>query len=527
MKSFLKQHISILSIILVALLFKIPASAQNNMFEGAQEGGLYTSVSTAFDNLNKGWLQEANRLAAEDEQATTWGNYEIVKGRGFYKKKDYEPQMYCLYNKSTGEYIIPPATKQDQNLYEKNRVPEGRYWPERMFFLGSGKGSMAGAPKELDGCIWMEYKIFIIPDSIYKDGKKVPNKKGESRFSNRAGLFRLEGSELKEIFSFAPYYSFYTRSAYGAGGKWTLVSDKKKPHIYSYDLFVEAVQAVAQTNYFIRKKTYIKANNHPLGEESLFVRYTKDQLYDWNGNPVGEEADQIFAVGGQIYFKNGKRTKILNSDLKEIYQDYTSLNPVTISGLIDGFIAEKDEKWGLLDNDGNTLIPCIYPNYDAVATTVKTVFKKLSYTLWYNAEASKYKQKGEFEKTDHYNARMADPVLQKKYVEEMMQGSEETYLKKIRSEITLVIAGKYNADEECFTIVPVCKENGAPVLWRKFKLNVPIAEAPAFKEQFDSIKDSAVDGAKLTIKQDIAAIESIRFTTKEGKSYSAILGDTK
>lgn len=526
MKSFVRPYISITLILLFSMLFNSQATGQNNMFKGAQEGGLYSSVSKAFDNLNKGWLQEANKLAKEDEQSTTWGNYEIVKGRGFYKRKDYESQMFCLLDKSTGSYIIPPATKKEQDLYEKNQIAEGKYWPERMFFLGSGKGSMAGAPKELDGCIWMEYKIFIIPDSVYKDEKKVPNKKRESRFNNRAGLFRLEGSELKEVFSFSPYYSFYDHSVYGAGGKWTLVS-KKKPHVYSYDLFVEAVEAVPGTNYFIRKKTYIKANNHPLGEESLFVRYTKDQLYDWNGKPVCEEADQIFTEGGLIYIKSGKRTKILNSNLEEIYQDYTSLNPVTIGGLIDGFIAEKDEKWGLLDNDGNTLIPCIYSSYDGVAATVKNVFKKLSYTLWYNAEAAKYKQKGEFEKTDHYNARIADPALQKAYVEEMMQGSQETYLKKIRSEITLVILGKYNADDECFTIVPACKESGAPVLWRIFKLNVPIAEAPSFKEQFDSIKEAALAGAKLSVKQDIATIESICFTSKEGKKYSTILSDTK
>ena len=150
MKTLVKSHLSILLIFLVTTLLGVQTSAQSGMFEGAQESGIYTSLSKAFDDLNKGWLQEVKELAKEDAQSLSWGNYEIVKGKGFYKKKDYEPDMFCLYDKSTGKYIIPPATRKEQELYQKHQIPAGTYWPERMFFLGSGKGSMAGAPKEIE-----------------------------------------------------------------------------------------------------------------------------------------------------------------------------------------------------------------------------------------------------------------------------------------------------------------------------------------------------------------------------------------
>lgn len=489
------------SIAFLMLLIPISAAAQNS--------GVYNSVGKAFEELNKAWLNETKQFTNGDS-TLTWGNYEIVNGLSFYSVSTKKYGMPCLYDKSTGTYIIPPATKEDQKLAEKHRIEEGRLWPDRMFFLGSGKGSMAGAPKEFDGCIWMEYREFV-------RSKKEDNKTFATR---KAGLFRIVDGKLQEIFTFSPYYN-YTLSVYGAGGEWEVINNKK-PYISNIHAYIERVIAIPGSNYLARESSHVTVEHQKVGENNQYFQYTKAQLFDYSGKPVSDTVDRISYDNEFIYLIKDGKTKIINKDLteSEAFKDFASVYPVTISGFGGGAIVEQDGKWGLVADSGNVLIPCIFNNYDAVVTAVKTVFKDLSYTIWYNSEAAKFKEKGEFEKTEHFNARIADPALQAQYVEEMMSGSKETYLKRIRPNITLAMPWKYDADNECFIIVPVCKKTQGPALWHMFNLNVPIAEAPAFKEAFEQIKEAALENAQLTIKDDIATIESITFTTPDGKSYT-------
>ncbi|MBQ7451765.1 MAG: hypothetical protein IJV60_04340, partial [Prevotella sp.] len=122
-------------------------------------------------------------------------------------------------------------------------------------------------------------------------------------------------------------------------------------------------------------------------------------------------------------------------------------------------------------------------------------------------------KKGEYEKTDHFEARMKDAKLQEEYLREIMDDAPQRYLaEKTKGGVKLTI-GKYDADNEAFPI----SIGVAP--WNIFLLPVPIAEAEAFKASFDDIKEEAVKTAQLGIRYDAPSIEAITFTTSDGKNY--------
>ena len=77
--------------------------------------------------------------------------------------------------------------------------------------------------------------------------------------------------------------------------------------------------------------------------------------------------------------------------------------------------------------------------------------------------------------------------------------------------------GKYDSEKECFPIY------FKPASWNGFSLPIPIAEAQAFKEAFDQIKDAALKDATYGIRNDAIAIDEITFTLPSGKSYHARL----
>jgi peptidyl-dipeptidase Dcp len=79
-------------------------------------------------------------------------------------------------------------------------------------------------------------------------------------------------------------------------------------------------------------------------------------------------------------------------------------------------------------------------------------------------------KKGEFEKTEHFEARMKDAKMQEEYLREIMVDAPERYLEEKvweKGEMQLTI-GEYNADEECF---PIAVEI-AP--WNSIMLPVPM-----------------------------------------------------
>ena len=77
--------------------------------------------------------------------------------------------------------------------------------------------------------------------------------------------------------------------------------------------------------------------------------------------------------------------------------------------------------------------------------------------------------------------------------------------------------GRYDSEKECFPVY------FKPASWNSFSLPISIAEAQAFKEAFEQIKDDALKDASFCIRHDAIALDEITFTLPSGKTYHAKL----
>ena len=206
-----------------------------------------------------------------------------------------------------------------------------------------------------------------------------------------------------------------------------------------------------------------------------------------------------------------------NENLKKANQGLTKYDELTkiyhvnwkLEALLNG-------KYGLVDYEGRVMIPFIYNSREELKKVEGVKHNSISYTIWYKNEASKYiDKKGEFEKTDHFEARMKDAKMQEEYLREMMADAPQRYLAEMvpNKENLKLTLGEYDADKECFPI------SLAIAPWNIFMLPVPIAKAKEFKNEFDNIKTAAIKKAQLGIRYDAPSIEAITFTTSNGKSY--------
>ena len=131
-------------------------------------------------------------------------------------------------------------------------------------------------------------------------------------------------------------------------------------------------------------------------------------------------------------------------------------------------------------------------------------------------------KQGEFEKTDHFNARMKDKDLQEQYLREKMANAESRYIKELMNSygkrLSLVL-GKYNPDSEVFPI----QNTLCP--WNTLYLSVPIADAEAFKQAFDSIKSDALKTAQWGVRYDAPYLQKISFTLADGTAYGVEAGE--
>ena len=126
--------------LLLSILLCLPLMAQKQTKH-------YNNSSQAFNELMAPWKEMYDAYRAKDGGALSYGNYEIRTGHGL----DGEPAP-CLWDAAAGKWIVAPATSKDIAWYKKQmkkkyQIPEGtREW-DRMFFLDSQRGPMAGCPE--------------------------------------------------------------------------------------------------------------------------------------------------------------------------------------------------------------------------------------------------------------------------------------------------------------------------------------------------------------------------------------------
>lgn len=183
-----------------------------------------------------------------------------------------------------------------------------------------------------------------------------------------------------------------------------------------------------------------------------------------------------------------------------------------------GFLASKNGKWGVFTRKGEALLPM---NFEDEKTALANIpfLEYISYSYNYRQEAKRLSAtKEEFEKTADFEARKADPVLQKSYVEAQMKDFEQHFINIItKDERTKIALLDYDADKEAYRF----KVNNARTLWTVYELPVPIDAAPAFKEYMGTApQQELLKSAKWGIVDDCAQILNITFTLPDGRSFT-------
>lgn len=183
-----------------------------------------------------------------------------------------------------------------------------------------------------------------------------------------------------------------------------------------------------------------------------------------------------------------------------------------------GFLASKNGEWGVFNRRGETLLPMIFVDEKTVMTHIPYL-EFVSYSYNYKQEVKRISAtKGEYEKTAHFEARKADPALQKAYVESQMKDFEQRFIGTIINDKRTVIAFRdYDADKE---VLPFIVAN-ARTLWTTYELPVPIDAAPAFSEYMKTApQQELLQSAQWGIVDDCAQILQITFTLPDGRSYT-------
>ena len=192
-------------------------------------------------------------------------------------------------------------------------------------------------------------------------------------------------------------------------------------------------------------------------------------------------------------------------------------------------------KWGFIDKQGNEVIPCKYddanPFSEGLAWVELNGKKGYINTRgdWFDTEEdgqrcvaqqrssfsgfakpyveeriNAWQKKGEFEKTSDWQARVNESTRNRK-IAELAREAEQLYIKQYGWNMTYTL-GRYDADNEVYLIICNDKELLVPV---------PIAEAPAFKQNWESV----VKTPKYFIENDRLAVAEVAFTMPGGKTY--------
>lgn len=412
-----------------------------------------------------------------DEKFWNVGDYAVVKGDQKRKDLDRKCISYGIKNTKTGNYVINPfnskPNKGDCILFRGMKdVTAGNTF--RLYEPPAGDPT--GKPFVI--CYPSPYKW-----EIPSNGKGYWRFQGFNQdwyqINDQDQLERLEEVKLEEVYKSTGCY--YIKRVGKVGVYVLALSDN-----YTYDSNGLATGFVSQN---IRVDMII-----PVKYDSIIRK--------------GSFYHAIKADGFDLY--DAQNLKQANPGLKK-YDELTKIYHVNwkLEALLNG-------KYGLVDYEGRVMIPFIYNSREELKKVEGVKHNSISYSIWYKNEAAKYiDKKGEFEKTDHFEARMKDAKLQEEYLREVMADAPQRYFEEYvpnKDKLQLIL-GEYDADKECFPI----SLDIAP--WNIFMLPVPIAEAKDFKKEFNSITPDAIKTAQLGIRYDAPSIESITYTTSSGKVY--------
>ena len=198
-------------------------------------------------------------------------------------------------------------------------------------------------------------------------------------------------------------------------------------------------------------------------------------------------------------------------------EEYDGLSPYSFNASVSGsqrlpfaIIAGRGKGRALLNHKGRELLPYMEDaeKFDMLVMFYPqnsfSVFTWNRYKLW---------TKGEFESTAEFEARKKDPSRTEGYITSLLPAAEKAFTAAILGDDARLILSRYDADSESF-LFSVNK-----ILQDTYKIKVPRADAPLFKEEFNNISAAALATAKYFVQNDLLALRSIVFTTPEGKTF--------
>ena len=458
----------------------------------------------------------------EDRDTWEYGDY-VVALDGGYLPGTGGARAITIRNKKTGEYILGPIDQKTANLLEKNKFPAytmliaqcpdytskdswekvGQHNAGRIKFFDSSKQN---TPKELDGKL-------LINGRWYWPNPEA--KKGVTQFSQQLGLYEIVENQLKPVFKIDPSPNPFV------GERFELFGD--------FGLF---------RHWHKAESKWIDASTTPRKEINII--FMASDLYSLDGKLLRKDiihlmpsADGTFmwcldyATLGDSFrdYHENKRDfseynySAVDKDMNPVprFAGYDFLSPQREIAGQTPVIAGRDGQYGIIHDDGQVLIPLIYVDPVQVKQVLKT-YEEVAFSIWYQNKAEKLlNEKGEFEKQEHFEARSKDPQLQRAYLDEHMGAQTESmYILEMKKSVSITL-GRYDSEKECFPVY------FKPASWNGFSLPIPIAEAQAFKEAFDQIKDAALKDALYCIRHDAIALDEITFTLPSGKTYHAKL----
>ena len=218
------------------------------------------------------------------------------------------------------------------------------------------------------------------------------------------------------------------------------------------------------------------------------------------------------------HMPGGKWAMRESSGRQILPEEYDGLSPYSFSASVSGslrlpfaIIAGRGKGRALLNHKGSELLPYME---DADMFDMLVMFyprKSFSVFTW-----NRYKlwTKGEFESAAEFEARKKDASRTVGYVASLLPAAEKAFTTAIIGGDARLILSRYDADIECF-FFSVDK-----ILQDTYRIRVPRADAPLFKEEFENFAADALKTASYFIHNDMLALRSISFTTPEGKTFS-------
>ena len=445
---------------------------------------------------------------ADEKSCWEWGDYVIAADGAVAYTYSYKQVSISLKNKVTGKYVIPVIGKglakrlSDGNAREEGIIygitypTQGKeYWRGRgqIFFFDSSKRN---TPPEMDGL-------------LYLNGKKTYKyASGSMGWNPLCGLFKIEGDQLKQVAEL-PLGSFVFYDNIPAFGVKSMERCTTK---------VKTPQGVQENIHNYPLTNIYAYDGRLLRKEVLYLGLSGDGDFLWvlDKEAVGS-MEKHFASGRKDYSAYGFKALDFNLNPLPRYAEYSYLGPRKITkgaAVLQLLIVGKGDSYGVIDMEGNVVIPAIYPDPEVVDEVLKG-YANISYSLWYEGKASYLRtHKDEFEKQEHFETRQADPALQEAFVQEKMADAMNTYLQEMLRKGVKITLGKYDSERECFPIY------FAPAAWNGFSVPIPLDQAPAFKKAFESMQDEALDGATYTVRNDAIGISRITFTLPDGQTVN-------